>query len=157
MIKDNLASVENIVEQTLRSSGKSYSYTVELGVVPFPTKLYGGKVYPAGDYEALRITLGEGDGKNWWCVLFPPLCFVDAGSGDALAQDKKAGTSKEKSEAGAKIADPDSLAKSLSSDTDANANINTAQVQVQPEETEVRFFLWDMLVNLWTWITGLFA
>lgn len=150
VIQNNLASIEKIVEQTLRSSGKDYEYKVELGVVPFPTKLYGGKVYPAGDYEALRISLGEGKGKNWWCVLFPPLCFVDAGSGDALAKDKKLENAQNSSVG--KEDDSIELASATSEGNDA-----AVQIQADPEETEVRFFLWDMLVGMWNWITGLFG
>ncbi|MNI26241.1 Stage II sporulation protein R [compost metagenome] len=153
VISENLDAVEKIVEQTLKSSGKNYGYTVELGVVPFPTKMYGGAIYPAGNYEALRITLGEGEGKNWWCVLFPPLCFVDAGSGDALAQNQKAEASKAK--AGEGSVDNESSAK-LTAST-AGAEGDATQVQADPEETEVRFFLWDMLVGFWNWVTGLFS
>ena len=86
VIREHLSEIENRVGEELGSRGLNYEYQVELGSVPFPTKLYGGTVYPAGDYEAVRITLGEGKGQNWWCVLFPPLCFIDAGTGDALAK-----------------------------------------------------------------------
>ncbi len=84
-IKSRLHELEQIVGKVLEARGFKYGYQVELGVVPFPTKMYGKTVYPAGDYEALRITLGSGDGQNWWCVLFPPLCFVDGVSGEATA------------------------------------------------------------------------
>jgi stage II sporulation protein R len=47
--------------------------------------MYGNRVYPAGDYEALRVSIGKAEGQNWWCVLFPPLCFVDAVSNEAVA------------------------------------------------------------------------
>ncbi|WP_068783858.1 stage II sporulation protein R [Paenibacillus phocaensis] len=137
VIRDHLPAIEEQVGQTLKKYGKNYDYQVELGTVPFPTKMYGGAVYPAGDYEALRVTLGEGNGKNWWCVLFPPLCFIDAGSGDALANDAGAATA--------------AVAKASAAGTSGDA------VQVEPEQAEVRFFLWDMLVKLWNWITGLFA
>ncbi|KAA2302408.1 stage II sporulation protein R, partial [Clostridioides difficile] len=109
----------------------NYEYQVELGSVPFPTKLYGGTVYPAGDYEAVRITLGEGKGQNWWCVLFPPLCFIDAGTGDALAK-------------------PSTVSAAAAEPGDAEAS-------VQGDTPEARFFLWDMAVKLWSWVTGLFA
>lgn len=135
VIRDRLGEIEELVAKTLDRNGKDYAFKVELGKVPFPTKMYGGAVYPAGDYEALRVTLGEGRGKNWWCVLFPPLCFVDAGSGDAL-QAENIDVSPAKANAAAA--------------TDAK------QV-VDPEETEVRFFLWDMLVRLWDWVAGLFS
>ncbi|WP_206830682.1 stage II sporulation protein R [Alicyclobacillus fructus] len=57
---------------------------VEVARVPFPTKEYGNVIYPAGEYEALRIVLGRGQGANWWCVLYPPLCFIDITEGDAV-------------------------------------------------------------------------
>ena len=86
VIEDHLPELQKLVNQTIKESGFSYSddAKVELGKVPFPTKMYGQMVYPAGEYEALRITLGAGEGQNWWCVLFPPLCFVDISSGDAV-------------------------------------------------------------------------
>lgn len=86
VIQANLPKLEQITADVLKANGFTYSYNVELAKVPFPTKLYGDKLYPAGEYEALRITLGEGNGANWWCVLFPPLCFVDAVKGVAVSQ-----------------------------------------------------------------------
>lgn len=68
----------------VRAHHETYPVRVDVGRVPFPTKLYGNMVYPAGSYEALRITLGQGQGQNWWCVLFPPLCFIDLADGDAV-------------------------------------------------------------------------
>jgi len=50
---------------------------VELGVYSFPTRVYGQCVVPAGDYHALRVEIGQAQGQNWWCVLFPPLCFLE--------------------------------------------------------------------------------
>lgn len=78
-VNEHLEELNKIIASTVEKNGYSYAddIKVELGTFPFPTKMYGQLVYPAGDYEALRITLGEGTGQNWWCVLFPPLCFVD--------------------------------------------------------------------------------
>ncbi len=56
----------------------TYTASASLEKADFPTRRYGDLVLPAGNYDALRIVLGDGDGHNWWCVLFPPLCFVDA-------------------------------------------------------------------------------
>ncbi|MDR6720232.1 stage II sporulation protein R [Paenibacillus sp. 2003] len=131
VIREHLSEIENRVGEELASRGLNYEYQVELGSVPFPTKLYGGTVYPAGDYEAVRITLGEGKGQNWWCVLFPPLCFIDAGTGDALAK-------------------PSTVLAAAAEPGDAEAS-------VQGDTPEARFFLWDMAVKLWSWVTGLFA
>lgn len=140
VIESNLALVEDTVKRTLENSGKNYTYQVELGVVPFPTKMYGGAVYPAGDYEALRVTLGKGEGKNWWCVLFPPLCFVDAGSGEALAKDRGQ----------ADLKNADAVTANVSKDAAGSTDGDYA------EGAEVRFFLWDMLSGLWDWIVSLF-
>ncbi|HEY8341805.1 MAG TPA: stage II sporulation protein R [Calditerricola sp.] len=79
-----LPTVEALAVETVRAAGFTYPVEVTLGRVPFPTKRYGTRVYPAGEYEALRITLGDGRGQNWWCVLFPPLCFVDVAASDAV-------------------------------------------------------------------------
>lgn len=84
LIQYHLPRFQEIAEETVRESGYDYSVKVDFGKVPFPTKLYGNRVYPAGEYEALRIVIGKGEGGNWWCVLFPPLCFIDMESGEAL-------------------------------------------------------------------------
>ncbi|WP_055106117.1 stage II sporulation protein R [Paenibacillus ihumii] len=159
IIEDNLALVEDTVKRTLERSGKNYAYKVELGVVPFPTKMYGGTVYPAGEYEALRVTLGKGEGKNWWCVLFPPLCFVDAGSGEALAKGGNEADLKHAAAAadGSKPASgaAEDAAKAAKAEG-AGSKDRAVQVQAQQEEAEVRFFLWDLLSGLWDWIVSLF-
>lgn len=67
-----------LAEQTLRAQGFDYGAQLLLGKCSFPDRTYGKTVYPAGEYEALRIVLGRGEGQNWWCVLFPPLCIVTA-------------------------------------------------------------------------------
>lgn len=156
IIREHLLEIGDKVQQTLADHGKEYSYQVELGVVPFPTKMYGGAVYPAGDYEALRITLGEGKGKNWWCVLFPPLCFVDAGSGDALAKDKGKETEKAKDASASSDTAKKSKAEAKAKTVSDTVDVSDEPKQVQPEETEVRFFLWDALVSLWKGIVDLF-
>jgi len=86
IVRDRMPELGERAQSVLTAYGTSYGYKIELGQVPFPTKVYGGAVYPAGDYEALRVTLGSGEGQNWWCVLFPPLCFVDGVTGDAVSE-----------------------------------------------------------------------
>lgn len=66
------------IEDTLRERGADYSAELHIGSYDFPDREYGGKLYPAGKYQALRVVLGEGKGKNWWCVMFPPLCIAEA-------------------------------------------------------------------------------
>lgn len=62
----------------LRQAGEDDAVRMEVGRFAFPLRMYGDLVVPEGEYEAVRIIIGEGKGQNWWCVLFPPLCMVDA-------------------------------------------------------------------------------
>lgn len=89
LIQQKLPRFQQISEQTLAKYGHSDPIQVDFGQVPFPTKKYGDQVYPAGNYEALRVTIGEGKGGNWWCVLFPPLCFIDMSHGDAVMESSQ--------------------------------------------------------------------
>ena len=84
IINSKINEVEAIVESELTNQGIKQSYEVGFEQVDFPTKLYGNLVYPAGEYQAVLITLGEGKGENWWCVLFPPLCFIDMDQSEAV-------------------------------------------------------------------------
>ncbi|WP_461810892.1 stage II sporulation protein R [Faecalimonas sp.] len=70
--------LEQVADQTIREEGYSYSVKAELTESYFPQKTYGDVTFPAGEYEALRIKIGKAKGHNWWCVLYPNLCFVDA-------------------------------------------------------------------------------
>lgn len=71
----------------------AYGAYAEVGSFEFPPKRYGAAVLPAGEYQALRIVLGEGAGHNWWCVLFPPLCFVDeCGETESAGMDRSSGS-----------------------------------------------------------------
>jgi len=83
--------MESIGRSVVEMWGKNYSVRAEYGHSSFPTKSYGSLVLPAGDYEALRVVIGEGQGSNWWCVLFPPLCFVNIEQSTAVQVDGKPG------------------------------------------------------------------
>jgi stage II sporulation protein R len=85
----NMIYIEGIAEQELKEGSKEYGVKAEIGYFTFPTKSYGSLALPAGEYHALRIVLGEGRGANWWCVMFPPLCFVDTKNAVALARDQQ--------------------------------------------------------------------
>ena len=76
-IENNLVQIEKCAKDVIESSGYDYSVKASLGQSDFPTKTYGDVTLPAGTYEALKIEIGSAKGKNWWCVMFPPLCFVD--------------------------------------------------------------------------------
>lgn len=76
LINHNLDNFNNVLEEEMKD--KEYSYTIDYGMHEFPEKTYKGITYEAGMYESLLVTLGEGKGDNWWCVLFPPLCLLEA-------------------------------------------------------------------------------
>lgn len=70
-----------IAKQVIVDNGYNYDVNINIGNFDFPTKNYGDISFPAGNYDALRIEIGNASGQNWWCVMFPPLCFVDVTSG----------------------------------------------------------------------------
>lgn len=75
-VESQLDDIERKAEEVIRENGCNYRASAELGVRWIPEKTYGDMYFPAGNYEALTIVLGEGEGENWWCVLFPPLCLI---------------------------------------------------------------------------------
>jgi len=80
-ISANLNGIKNAALGEIRYNERNYDVQVVFGQHIFPTREYGDVVLPAGEYESLRVIIGEGKGKNWWCVMFPPLCFIDVKSG----------------------------------------------------------------------------
>lgn len=70
-----------IAEKVIKENGYNYTVNVQIGKADFPTKYYGDITLPAGTYDALKVQIGEANGQNWWCVMFPPLCFVDVSTG----------------------------------------------------------------------------
>lgn len=76
LITNEMVNFESIVDSSLKNA--NYSYTIDYGMHDFPEKTYKGVTYEAGSYESLLVTLGEGKGNNWWCVLFPPMCLLEA-------------------------------------------------------------------------------
>ena len=75
-IAQNLHQICAVAEGTLRQEGFLYGATAEVTVEHFPTRVYGDYTLPAGEYTALIVRLGRGEGDNWWCVVYPPLCFA---------------------------------------------------------------------------------
>ncbi|MGM7721865.1 stage II sporulation protein R [uncultured Metabacillus sp.] len=131
LIQSRLPQIEKIVADVLEKEDMQQSYSVDFGNISFPTKLYGNFVYPAGEYEAILISLGEAKGANWWCVLFPPLCFLDFSNGEAV-QAAEAETTNDKEK------------------TDEKLKELVVDEEEEKEEVEVKFFLVE-------WFQGLFA
>ena len=77
IINNNLTYIDEEVRLTLMKLNYELGYDINFGLNYFPSKEYKGITYEEGYYESLVITLGEGKGENWWCVLFPPLCLIE--------------------------------------------------------------------------------
>lgn len=82
-------NIRNVAAATLRSLGDESDVNVYFENCYFPMKTYGDMTFPPGEYEAFRVDIGEAQGKNWWCVLYPPLCFVDAVYGEVPEESKE--------------------------------------------------------------------
>jgi stage II sporulation protein R len=86
-----IPEIKETAEKVIAAKGYKYPVTVYVGKCNFPTKAYGNFVLPQGEYQAVRIVIGAGQGKNWWCVLFPPLCMVSSSDkGISLASPREA-------------------------------------------------------------------
>lgn len=88
LVEKNKDTFKQIALDTIRQNGYNYDVNINIGNFEFPTKQYGDISLPAGFYDALRVEIGEAKGHNWWCVMFPPLCFVDITSG-VVPEDSK--------------------------------------------------------------------
>ncbi|WP_188456887.1 stage II sporulation protein R [Virgibacillus oceani] len=120
VIQAQLPEIKQIVASTLGRENVDSEFQVEYGKnVSFPAKLYGSFLYPAGEYEAVLITLGKGKGANWWCVLFPPLCFLDFSNGTSVA-----------------------------SAADKDMEIANVEKVKQDDEVEVKFFLFEWIESV---------
>ncbi|OPJ54808.1 stage II sporulation protein R [Alkalithermobacter paradoxus] len=81
IIESNIDKIEEISRQEILNNNMEYKVRAQLGYSNFPTRRYSNIVLPAGNYQTLKIIVGEGTGQNWWCVMFPPLCFIDINRG----------------------------------------------------------------------------
>ena len=89
LLNEKLPVLEEIAKQTIIDNGYDYDVSLEIGTFSFPTKNYGDITLPPGFYDALRVKIGSASGKNWWCVMFPPLCFVDVTTGIVPEESKQ--------------------------------------------------------------------
>lgn len=122
ILKKEENNIINVASEVIKNEGYNYSVKTTLGRTNFPEKTYGNITLPQGEYEAFRILIGEAKGENWWCVMFPPLCFVDMTKGQI---------SYEKSE---------EEIKKVLSEEEANAVIDKESSKV-----ELRFKLFELL------------
>lgn len=78
IVEANLAAVVDTAQQTVYEEGYTYTVSAQMESTEFPQKAYGNYIFPAGEYQALNVVIGSGKGHNWWCVMYPNLCFHDA-------------------------------------------------------------------------------
>ena len=89
LINENKIEFYNMAKQVISDKGFDYDVNLEIGNFSFPTKTYGDISLPAGFYDALKVEIGEASGQNWWCVMFPSLCFVDVSNGVVPDESKE--------------------------------------------------------------------
>lgn len=87
-VKGELEIYKKIAQEVIAENGYDYPVEVEYGNFKFPTKEYNNIRLPAGNYDAVRVKIGSAKGQNWWCVMFPPLCFVDGTTDTSYAEEK---------------------------------------------------------------------
>ena len=90
IIVANLQNIYTVAIDTIVEQGYDYDVKVYVTEEEFPAKTYGDLTFPEGDYQALRIDIGEAKGQNWWCVMFPPLCFIDESTAVVSEEGKEA-------------------------------------------------------------------
>lgn len=78
IVQEHLTQVIQTAEQTVQQEGYTYPVTAQIETVEFPQKTYGSYTFPAGEYQALDVVIGSGKGQNWWCVMYPNMCFHGA-------------------------------------------------------------------------------
>ena len=140
-----------------------------LGTASFPTKVYGDLVYPAGEYEALRVVIGEGSGANWWCVMFPPLCFVDVSSGVVSESETVESTDKTSADvstsAGEKTPIDDSVDETavdvstgdISTDDEVKPPVDDITADNEEKTVVYTFKIAQVWEKFRDWISNLFA
>ena len=89
LVQEHSQEFQRVAENTISENGYDYPVKINIGNFYFPTKDYGDISLPAGFYDALRVEIGKAEGRNWWCVMFPTLCFIDVSSGIVPEESKE--------------------------------------------------------------------
>jgi stage II sporulation protein R len=156
ILKGMRTEIEQIGQEVVLAWGKTYEVKTDYGYFTFPTKSYGSLVLPAGEYEAVRVLIGKAEGSNWWCVLFPPLCFVDIDHSTAVQVDGKPGIPIQKKNTlnqDKTSGEDKSLDQNKTQNQDKNLNQDkTLQKDNSKSESaakpEVKFWVWEKLKKL---------
>lgn len=148
-IENHQSELTAEAEAYIREAGYDYPVKMDLATCYFPTKAYGDMVFPCGDYEALRVEIGQAKGHNWWCVLYPPLCFVDASyavvpdSSKEVLSDALGASDYEKLLLG--VTGDGRKAKTSGSAAGSEANISEASRAKAPVKINIRFKSLELL------------
>lgn len=150
ILVSNLDEIEQIVRTALKKEGREETVTAVIEKRTFPIKVYGDMVFPAGEYEALDIKLGEAKGKNWWCVMYPSLCLID-GTYQVVPEEEK-----EKLEGAIGEADFQMLLNGGKIEENQNNIQKTDQKEGNKEENQIKEkkVSVEYHFQLWDWITG---
>lgn len=119
-LEENLDCMQEFAQELIEEEGYSYKVNAQLTIESFPYREYGSQIYPPGKYKALKIVLGKGQGENWWCVLYPPLCH------EALFNEVD-----------------DSQVMQV------NGNVYTPEVKEKTEATEILELFLEVFKNIW--------
>ena len=128
--EEKIPEIINTAESVLKENGCELPVTAEIADVSFDTRVYGEITMPAGEYRALRVKIGSAQGKNWWCVMYPPLCLPAACDEKNTGKNVNENIKENKS------------AEELFTDSELDILYN-------PEKYEVRFAVWDKIKGLY--------
>ena len=135
-VRLNLSRMEEIARAEIAREGFDYNVKAMLGRFWFPVKNYGDFTLPAGEYEAVRVVIGEGQGANWWCVLFPPVCFQDV---SMVAENIAA------EESQPVFRTDDSKAEQWTKGKVANKNAGEMKTDNSPQKIKIKFKLVELM------------
>ncbi len=154
IISSQLDSLTATANKVLSDNGFSYTASARLSSTYFPIKLYGDLVLPAGEYDALKICLGSASGKNWWCLVFPQLCFIDVTTGTLPAESKEELRELLTEEEYALIFPDEALFKSTDASMEFCEQTCRILFDYAPRETEkpkIRFPLLTKIKEIFSW------
>lgn len=153
ILKNNDKKVIDIAKKVIKENGYNYSVESELSRENFPEKIYGNIVLPQGEYEAYRILIGKSAGQNWWCVMFPPLCFVDVTKGEVAYNETERQMDKvieNKNKTAKKDSDEivNNEKKHISNKVDKEVNKIEDDTNTKEEEYNVKFKVIEVIKDL---------
>ncbi|MGI6307595.1 MAG: stage II sporulation protein R [Dethiobacteria bacterium] len=142
LLAENSPVLESVAREILQECGFAYDVDVSLVRDVFPARFYEGKLYPPGEYAALYMVIGEGRGENWWCVLFPPLCFNLL---PPLAADDAGENLPEDEQMGGNAADKAGVAEGR--ENEKGCESGSAAGEQEGSQRKWRFWLWEVFLG----------